>query len=176
MKKPVRNKSGVTVLKDDEDLAAHFLGEESSGGGRADFAALLEQTLDPAAVQQALAVKETGADGSPPQRMSDKLRQYPPPQAELDLHHYTASDAAAQTEFFIKSAAQRGLKTLRIIVGRGLHSEGRAVLPDVVERALVSLKHQDIVLSFAWEKRSKTRSGAVIVYLRKKSPESSAPR
>lgn len=174
MKKPGKNKCGVTLLKADEDLAAHFLGEESSGGGHADFEALLEQTLDPAAVQQALALKQTGSAGELPQRMHEQLRHYPRPQAELDLHNYTASDAAAQTEFFVKSAAQRGVKTLRIIVGRGLHSEGRAVLPDVVERALAGLKRQEIVLSFAWEKHSKTRSGAVIVYLVKQSPDSPA--
>jgi DNA-nicking Smr family endonuclease len=171
MKKPGKNKSGIPVLQDDEDLTAHFLGEEPSGRGPGDFVALLEQSLDATAVQDALETKEANGAGLSPERMTEQLRQYPRPQSELDLHHYTASDAAARTEYFIRSAAQRGLKTLRVITGKGLHSGGRAVLPDVVEQVLVSLKRKDIVLTFVWEHRSKTRSGSVIVYLRKKSPD-----
>jgi hypothetical protein len=40
------------------------------------------------------------------------------------------------------------------------------VLPDVIEDLLVDLKARDIVLGFSWERKKKSRSGAVIVYLR----------
>ncbi|OQX20720.1 MAG: hypothetical protein BWK80_35435, partial [Desulfobacteraceae bacterium IS3] len=57
------------------------------------------------------------------------------------------------------------LRTVRIIVGKGLHSEGKAVLRDVVEEKLVSLKREGMILSFKWEKTNKLKSGAIIVYL-----------
>ena len=50
-------------------------------------------------------------------------------------------------------------------MGKGLHSEDRAVLPDVIEDLLTDMKREDIVLSYRWEKRVKRKSGAVIVYL-----------
>jgi hypothetical protein len=40
------------------------------------------------------------------------------------------------------------------------------VLPDTIEDLLTRLKTQDIVLGFAWERKKKSRSGSVIVYLR----------
>jgi len=65
----------------------------------------------------------------------------------------------------IKSARQRGLQTLRVITGKGLHSYGKAVLPEVVEEKVVELKKQNLILTFRWEKGSKRKSGALIVYL-----------
>jgi hypothetical protein len=39
------------------------------------------------------------------------------------------------------------------------------VLPDVVEDKLIELKRQNIVLAYEWDKKKKSKSGAVIVYL-----------
>jgi len=55
---------------------------------------------------------------------------------------------------------------LRIIVGKGIHSLSKAVLPDVVEKKIVELKKEDIVMTFLWEKHRKLKSGAIIVYLK----------
>ncbi len=55
---------------------------------------------------------------------------------------------------------------MRIIVGKGLHSDPGPVLPDTIEDLLLDLKARDIVLGFSWERKKKSRSGAVIVYLR----------
>jgi hypothetical protein len=62
------------------------------------------------------------------------------------------------------------LWTLRIIVGKGLHSENGPVLPDVVEDTLSALQREGVVLAFRWEGRSKRRSGSVIVYLDGRRP------
>ncbi|MCX8044180.1 MAG: Smr/MutS family protein [Desulfobacterota bacterium] len=154
------NKYGIRQLSSNDDLAAHFLGEAL---GEED-AALFEAYLDPAAVRQAAKEKET-AESVECTRLHEKLRQYPPPQEEIDLHGTTAAEAAARVRFFIIDAVNRGLKTVRIVTGKGLHSQRGAVLRDIVEQGLVELKRTGRILTFIWERQAKTRSGAVVVYL-----------
>jgi len=55
--------------------------------------------------------------------------------------------------------------TLRVVVGRGLHSEFGAVLPHVVEDLLVRLKRDGVVLWFEWDRKIKSHSGSLVVYL-----------
>jgi DNA-nicking Smr family endonuclease len=84
---------------------------------------------------------------------------------ELDLHGATAPDAEKRTESFIENARREKIRTVRIIVGKGLHSEGKAKLPDVVEKKIIRLKRKNWLLGFEWEKKDKRKSGAMIVYL-----------
>ncbi len=95
-----------------------------------------------------------------------RIKRYPPPENDLDLHGFTALGAELKARSFLISCRQQGYFTVRIIVGRGLHSELGPVLPDMIEDLLAKLKARDIVLGFAWERKKKSRSGAVIVYLR----------
>ena len=95
----------------------------------------------------------------------EKIRQYPPPQAELDLHGCTAPEAESKTESFIQTTRGRGLSTVRVITGKGLHSEGRAVLPDVIEAKMRELKERGAIFSYRWDKGDKEKSGALEVFL-----------
>ena len=95
-----------------------------------------------------------------------RLKRYPPVEADLDLHGFTAMGAQIKAKSFINTCKQQGIFTIRIIVGRGLHSDLGPVLPDVVEDVVRELKQKDIVLSYKWEKKKKSRSGALIVYLK----------
>jgi DNA-nicking Smr family endonuclease len=95
-----------------------------------------------------------------------RIKRYPPPEKELDLHGFTALGAQLKARSFLTACKHQGYFTVRIIVGRGLHSDPGPVLPDTIEDLLGQLKQQDIVLGFTWERKKKTRSGAVIVYLR----------
>ena len=97
--------------------------------------------------------------------LKERLKRYPKPQGQLDLHGATALQAEQRTDSYIRTAHTAGTLTLRIIVGKGLHSEAGAVLPDVVEDRLVRLKRDGLVLSYRWDKGVKRKSGAVIVYL-----------
>jgi len=56
-------------------------------------------------------------------------------QDELDLHEMIRSDALQATTSFLDSSYDKGLKKVRIITGKGLHSKGgEAVLrPAVIE-------------------------------------------
>ena len=52
-------------------------------------------------------------------------------------------------------------------MGKGLHSEGGPVLPDVVEDLLKEMKKENIVLAYVWEGKKKIKSGSVVVYLKR---------
>ena len=109
---------------------------------------------------------EKAASSRKPQTKQNKLKSYPPPQEELDLHRLTGPEAERKTVDFLKTANTFKLRTVRIITGKGLHSEGPAVLPDVVETKLEEFKSADLIFHFHWEKREKHKSGSVIVYLK----------
>jgi len=94
------------------------------------------------------------------------VKGYPPAQETLDLHGEIAIDAERKTVAFIQTGRQQGLKTVRIITGKGLHSPGgKAVLPGVVEAQLLLMKRDGVIFDFAWDKQVKVKSGAVLVYL-----------
>lgn len=99
-------------------------------------------------------------------RVWELFKEYPLPQVELDLHGYTSAQAAAGVEKFIQEGVARGLMTIRLITGKGVHSQGKAVLPDVVENTVVMLKRKKRwILGYQWEKKDKRKSGALVVYL-----------
>ena len=64
------------------------------------------------------------------------------PGAELDLHGCHVHEALVRVEAFLETAALQGLDAVRIIVGKGLHSQGSAVLPDAVEGKIVEYETQ----------------------------------
>ena len=97
--------------------------------------------------------------------LKERMKRYPQPQRQLDLHGLTAIQAEQHTDTYIHTAHADGLFTLRIIVGKGMHSEFGAVLPDVVEDRLSRLKRDGLVMAYRWDKGVKRKSGAVIVYL-----------
>ncbi|WP_320040420.1 Smr/MutS family protein [uncultured Desulfobacter sp.] len=100
-----------------------------------------------------------------PMPLKRRLERYPPPEADLDLHGFTAIGAQVKARSFISKAHEQCFFTLRIIVGKGLHSEDRPVLPHVVEDLIKEMKKENIVLSYKWEGVKKSKLGAVLVYL-----------
>ena len=159
-----RDKNGIRVLDDCQDLGRLLQAVPAASPDEDDLADALEQSL--AHDARTLIKKKT--DGFFPTRrltLKERLKRYPEPQGQLDLHGATALQAEQRTDSYIRTAHADGLFTLRIIVGKGLHSEAGAVLPDVVEDRLVRLKRDGLVLSYRWDKGAKRKSGAVIVYL-----------
>ncbi len=158
------DRHGIPRLDNQADLKRLFdAAVDESQGGEA-----LGETLRQSLAHDARGLMKEKTGGFFPTRrlsLKEKLRRYPSPQAQLDLHGFTASKARQRADAFIRTAQADGLFTLNVIVGKGLHSEGGAVLPDVIEDLLMDLKREDIVLAYRWEKRSKRKSGAVIVFL-----------
>ena len=82
-------------------------------------------------------LKEKGdGEEQKPQYTITKLRTMPP-QATLDLHGYTASEAEEHIKTFLDECNKSHLRKISIITGKGLHSEdGVGVLRDVAIKVL----------------------------------------
>ncbi len=152
-------KTGVKILSSDDDFTEVFTGKKTC---EPSFADMVEKSLSEKDISSLL--KDKAGNDKPKQRISEKIKTYPP-QAEIDLHGCTALEAEEETKVFIRRALNSGFKAVKIIVGKGIHSAGRPVVKEVVERAVVACKKEKTVSTFIWEKESKTKSGAVIVYL-----------
>jgi len=161
LQKRLRSKKEIPILAEKEDLQAAFgIVDEIPS-----FAEAIDQTLTEPAGQQALQERLESLRRAEGEKNPRSLKQYPAPETELDLHGFTGPEAVQRTVSFVAAARQKGLLTLRIITGKGLHSEGPAVLPDVVEQVLSEMKQEKEIFSFRWEKNEKQKSGAVLVYL-----------
>lgn len=101
-----------------------------------------------------------------PVPLKKRLKRYPPPEDEIDLHGYSAKEAESKTEAYLRNCWRDGLFTVQIIVGRGVHSPYGAVLPDVIEELMIRLKRDGVLLWFEWDRRTKSQSGAIIAYLK----------
>jgi DNA-nicking Smr family endonuclease len=160
-RKPVlKDKNRIPFIPDDIDLTKTFKADSENK-----FETLLHKNLSGRSGDMLLRAKKEKTGPPSPVTIEQRIKRYPAPQEDLDLHGFTAIEADRKTDFFIRSARKRELFTVRIIVGKGLHSQGRAVLPDVVEDRLAALKNEKEVLTIRWEKRQKSKSGSVIVYL-----------
>ncbi|MCD4719042.1 MAG: Smr/MutS family protein [Desulfobacula sp.] len=144
------NKHGVKVLDLSED--------KNFTENRLDFAELLEESFKKG--------KEKSVKKTSSMPVKKRIKRYPPVEVELDLHGYNAIGAQIKVRSFIHSRKHQGFFTIRIIVGKGLHSDLGPVLPDVVEQVLQEMKKQNLVIWYEWDKKKKSKSGAVIVYLK----------
>jgi DNA-nicking Smr family endonuclease len=131
---------------------------------RARFVDEVDTHLSGADLQKVLAEKK-GKKAKPP-TLRERLRMYPPPQEELDLHRTTGAEAEARVIGFLNGAAALKYRTVRIITGKGLHTVGPAILPPLVEATLIELKQTGRILHYVWDKKIRERSGAVVVYLK----------
>ena len=84
-------------------------------------------------------------------------------QDELDLHHVDAGRAEAMLRGFLKEAVQAGFGCVRIVHGKGLHSDsGVPVLKNLVDRVL---RQRADVLAFHSAPPAQGGHGAVLVLL-----------
>ena len=161
-KKSVRiDKHGLKILDRDDDLHSRFLGNESGEG----FSRIFEETFSPEELQQTLADKNEAESSGAMRSTAERIRDYPLPGAEIDLHGCTAVEALKKTDSFLRGAHRKKIFTVRIITGKGSHSKGQAVLPAVVEGVVEALKRAGIVLAARWEGRKRSSSGSLVVYL-----------
>ena len=179
VRKQLVNKNGLPILGNQHDLTDIFLKDSGKGfmvaatsherspamDSEEKFDAMLENSLSGMGRKKMLQEKDSAYPYQKPLSITQKMERYPGPQEELDLHGFTSIKAKEMTTHFLTSQQQKGTLTVRIIVGRGLHSEAGAILPDVVEDVIWALKQKEIVLGYRWEKKKKSKSGALIVYL-----------
>jgi len=102
-----------------------------------------------------------------PSRVLQRLRRGDyAAQEELDLHHSGAVEAEAMLRAFLKDARRVGLGCIRIVHGKGLHSDsGIPVLKNLVDRVL---RQRADVLAFHSAPPAQGGHGAVLVLLRQR--------
>jgi DNA-nicking Smr family endonuclease len=86
--------------------------------------------------------------------------------AKLDLHGMTRDTARRRLQDFIRNSARGGLRKVLVIHGKGLNSEGEAVLPQLVR---TELERNPFVVDFGAADLSQGGAGALEVFLRQRS-------
>ena len=95
-------------------------------------------------------------------------------QDELDLHGLRRDEARERLGAFIRLAAQRGQRCLRVVHGKGLGSPGREpVLKSKVQRWLAQ---REEVIAFAQAAGPQGGAGALIVLMAARAPGQQGPR
>ena len=90
-------------------------------------------------------------------------------QAHLDLHGMTVDAARRVVDVFLRESARAGYSAVRIIHGRGRHSErGRPLLKEHVERWLRHRRLARFVMAFTSARAVDGGGGAVYVLLRRR--------
>ncbi len=87
----------------------------------------------------------------------------------IDLHGHTAYRAEKLLETLFMTARREGVTRVVVITGKGRHSQGGAVLPDLAERKMREFQADWVISSFTWEKGKKEISGKLIARLKNKS-------
>ncbi|TWI70652.1 Smr domain-containing protein [Desulfobotulus alkaliphilus] len=88
------------------------------------------------------------------------------PGKTLDLHGLNSAQADVRMRSAILTARVEGVSVMRIITGKGLHSEGgNGVLRDYAEEFLTHMQKTGEIRMFRWEAKTKRKSGAVLVKL-----------
>jgi DNA-nicking Smr family endonuclease len=160
------NRHGISLLTQKDDFSEFFRNNGVEEASAKVFGDMLETSLSDENIEDALhAAKDKYVFPPRTLSISEKIKTYPPVQKEIDLHGCTVAEAEKKTGSFILTARHQGLHTVRIIVGKGIHSQGKAVLPDAVEKEIVRLKKAGEILTFRWENNSKLKSGSMFVYL-----------
>ncbi len=144
-------------------MSSYIPSSEDDSQKQPGFADLVEQTLSQDVLDSVKSEKELRETHNSKERT--KREQPLAPQRQLDLHGCTLLEAQRKTRHFLENCHHFGLQKVRIITGKGLHSDGQPVLPDGIELMLKEIKERNEIHSFHWEKNNR-QSGAIIVLLK----------
>lgn len=101
-------------------------------------------------------------EGVDDRRLQGIARGKTPTEGEIDLHGWTAEEAHARLEDFLRDALAQGMRVVEVVHGRGLRAEdGKGVLRAKTRKWLAQC---DAVLGYIEPRKN---SGAVRVLLRK---------
>jgi DNA-nicking Smr family endonuclease len=95
-------------------------------------------------------------------------------QAQIDLHGLRRDQAREQLADFLRDAARRGLRCVRVVHGKGLGSPGREPVLKGKVRAWLVQKAE--VVAFTQARPAEGGAGALVVLLAGRPPEAPLPR
>lgn len=158
LRKNLKNKNGINIITNSSDLNDFFLSSEEKS--------TISKMNQPAENERAyLNAKKEGASVSRPISLDKRLSRFPAPERTLDLHGFSSIQAKLKVENFIASSFKKGFFTLKIITGKGSHSEFGAVLPQITEDIVKEMVVEKKVLHYKWENEVMDASGSMTVYL-----------
>lgn len=158
LKKNFKNKNGIRVIKNTSDLNDFFLSCEEKTS--------IKSINHPPDNERAfLNAKKGETSKNRPVPLEKRISRYPKPELTLDLHGFSSIQAKLKVENFINSSFKKGFFTLKIITGKGNHSDLGAVLPQVTEDIVKEMINANKVLHYKWENIVIEASGSMIVYL-----------
>lgn len=134
------------------------MAERDEADARSEFARL----LDGAALEAGDSLRYR-RDEIPPRVLKRLARGQYAAQEELDLHLANVDRAATLLRRFLADARDAGLGCVRIVHGKGLHSDGVPALKNLVDRML---RQRADVLAFHSAPAAQGGTGAVLVLLR----------
>jgi len=85
------------------------------------------------------------------------------PDSTIDLHGMLKEDALRLVDITVRDMKARGILKLRIITGKGKHSQEKPVIPEAINELLINLKKSGIISRIEWENRTVENSGSVDV-------------
>lgn len=123
----------------------------------------------PKAAERAHAALVPGKTVGLDRRLADRLKRGRLPiEATLDLHGLTQQEAHGKVQGFIARAAERGLRTVLIVTGKGRLEEGGGVLRAALPRWLNEAPARALVLALAAARPEHGGTGALYVLLRRR--------
>ncbi len=137
------------------------MAERDEFDARSEFRRALDQPL-----LEAGDILRYSRDDMPPRVLQKLRRGLYAAQDEIDLHHADAARAETMLREFLKQSLRSGLGCVRIVHGKGLHSDSVVpVLKNLVDRVL---RQRADVLAFHSAPAAQGDTGAVLVLLRKR--------
>ncbi|QQR83714.1 Smr/MutS family protein [Candidatus Peregrinibacteria bacterium] len=112
-----------------------------------------------------LVEKEKGVLIMDKEKISKPTRAPKEPERTIDLHGCTIEIGKERLQFFIETCHRARLKKILVIVGKGLHSEGKSILKEAILRELEELKWKGKVRSFGTAPSKNGGTGAIMVIL-----------
>lgn len=101
-----------------------------------------------------------------PRRLKQLERGLLKPEATLDLHGLSRTEALARVRAFLGHASRQGWPAVVIVTGKGLHSPGGPVLRLAIEQLLAA--EPQLVLEWAPAPRLYGGGGALVVFPRRR--------
>lgn len=104
--------------------------------------------------------------------VENKLKAYPPyvgskfiaVEATLDLHHYNEKEALTKLQNFIFSCFHKQIRVVKIIHGKGLHSQGKPKIKKAVKQ-WITTQGKKYIRHYRAADPSNGGTGALIVWL-----------
>jgi len=160
----MKKDKGIKKISKSDDFYEMFGVVKKNSTEKENFEDLLKVSEnDP--IMKKLQASKTKYLNNTPISVKERIKLYPQPQRKLDLHGLTSLEAEAETENFISVSMSEGLKTVRVITGKGYHSLSGPVLRDKIEILANLLKKNGKILSWKWEKKYKEKSGSIVFFL-----------